>query len=64
MPLPIPMADITYLWPQKKLNTLNNIGALLKGVLFDLRARYSVHAKISLHACSSPCAQFVEPCLP
>ena len=34
----------------KKLNTLNNIGALLKGVSFDLHARNFVHSKISLHA--------------
>ena len=34
----------------KKLITLNNIGALLKGVLFDLRARNFVHARIFLHA--------------
>ena len=35
---------------------------LVKSVLIDLRARYFVHAKISLRARSSPCAQFVEPC--
>ena len=34
----------------KKLNTLNNIGVLLTGVLFDLRGRKFVHAKISLRA--------------
>ena len=37
-----------YLLSGTKLNTLNNIGALLKGVLFDLRARNFVHASISL----------------
>ena len=34
----------------KKLNTLSNIGALLKGVLFHLRARNFVQARISLRA--------------
>ena len=34
----------------KQLNTLNNIAALLKGVLFDLQACNFVHARISLHA--------------
>ena len=35
---------------KKKLNTLNNIEALLTDALFDLRARNFVHAKISLRA--------------
>ena len=34
----------------KQLNTLNNIGALLKGVLFDSHARNFVHTRISLRA--------------
>ena len=46
---------------QKQIATLNNIRALIKSVLTDLRARDFVHAKTSLHARSSPCAQFVEP---
>ena len=46
---------------QKQLATLNNFWALLKSVLIDLRARNFVHAKTSLRARSSPCAQFVEP---
>ena len=35
---------------QKQLVTLNNIQVLIKCVLIDLRARNSVHAKISLRA--------------
>ena len=46
----------------KRLNTLNNIRALLKSVLFDLHAFNFMHVRISLHACSSPCAEFVKPC--
>ena len=42
--------NITCFQKQKKLNTLNNIAGLLKGVLFDLHARNFVHAKISLRA--------------
>ena len=56
------VANIICFYAQNKLNTLNNIGVLLKGVLFDLRTRKFVHAKIFLRARSSPCAQFVEPC--
>ena len=50
---------------KKQLTTLNNIRVLLKGVLTDLHACNFVHAKTStcpLPACSSLCAQFVEPC--
>ena len=47
----------------KKLAILNAIGALLKGVLTVLRALNFVHAKTSLRARSSPCAQFVGRCL-
>ena len=43
--------------------TVNKIGVLLKGILIDLCAYNFVHAKTSLHSRSSPCAQFVEPCL-
>ena len=39
---------------QKQLATLNDIRALIKSVLTDLRARDFVHAKTSLRACSSP----------
>ena len=46
---------------QKQIATLNNIRALIKSVLTDLRARDFVHAKTSLRARSSPCAQFIEP---
>ena len=47
---------------QKELATLNNMGVLLYVVLIDLHAHKFVHAKTSLRACLSPCAQFVEPC--
>ena len=39
-----------YLLPDTKITQYLNIGALLKGVLFDLRARNFVHAKVSLPA--------------
>ena len=38
------------------------MGVLPKAVLIDLRARNFVHAKTSLRARSSPCAQFGETC--
>ena len=44
--------NIICFYAQKKLNTLNNIGVLLKSVLFDLHACKFMHVKISLHA---PC---------
>ena len=47
---------------KKQLATLSNIRGLLKGVSIDLRAREDLFARM-LRARSSPCAQFVEPCL-
>ena len=53
-----------YLLSDTKINHyLNNVGVLVKSVLVDLRARNFVLAKNSLRARSSPCAQFVEPCI-
>ena len=43
-------AEYYLLSDTKKLNTLNNIGVLLKGVLFDIRGRNFGHVKISLRA--------------
>ena len=42
-----------FAYRHKKLNTLNNIGAL--SVLFDLHARNFMYMRISLRAC---CVQF------
>ena len=55
----IVLPNIICFQTQKQHTILNNIWALLKSVLIDLRAR-----ETSLRARSSPCAQFVEPCIP
>ena len=57
------MYRILFAFRHKITQNLNNIGALLKDVLFDLRARENLFV-CTLRACSSPRMQFAEPCIP
>ena len=61
--LDLALPNIICFQTQKQYTILNNIRVLLKIVLIDLRPHKFVHAKTSLRARSSSCAQFFKPCI-